>query len=181
MRFVIAVLLIAVLAAVTKPHWKDWQESLSEHVGWPTAAAQSHHGNDDNDDDEEDDDGDDDDEDEMDDDDDDDHDHKRKTHAAHQKVDRHQPHASGKAHHPQHKIVVTSPLKKDVVLTQRYVCQIRSCRHIEMRALTRGYLQEIAFREGQTVRKGDVLFKILPTLYQAKLDEIGRASCRERV
>ncbi|BBO35636.1 efflux RND transporter periplasmic adaptor subunit [Lacipirellula parvula] len=79
-------------------------------------------------------------------------------------------------HEEAHKIVVTSPLVKDVTTTQSYVCQIRSRRHIEVRALEGGYLQEIKVKEGQSVKEGDLMFKILPTLYQAKLDaEIAEA------
>lgn len=69
-----------------------------------------------------------------------------------------------------HKIVVTSPVVKDVVSTQPYVCQIHSCKHIEVRALEGGYLQEIGVKEGQAVKKGDLMFQIIPTLYQARLD-----------
>jgi len=72
--------------------------------------------------------------------------------------------------HPQHRILVTSPVRKDVVSTQQYVCQIHSCQHIEVRALEGGYLEDIRVKEGQFVRKGELMFKILPTLYQAKLD-----------
>ncbi|PQO26506.1 efflux RND transporter periplasmic adaptor subunit [Blastopirellula marina] len=81
-------------------------------------------------------------------------------------------HGEGEGHegHPQHKIIVTSPLKEDVISTQQYVCQIHSCQHIEVRALEGGYLEEIRVSEGQTVKKGELMFKILPTLYQAKLD-----------
>jgi len=68
-----------------------------------------------------------------------------------------------------HKIVATSPKVKDVVLTQQYVCQIHSQRHIKVCALSNGYLDEICVKEGQTVKKGDVMFKILPTLYKARL------------
>lgn len=74
------------------------------------------------------------------------------------------------AEHHQHKIVVTNPVSEPVTLTQQYVCQIRSQRHIELRALERGYLEPIPIKEGQTVKAGDVLFRILPTLYQANLD-----------
>lgn len=73
-------------------------------------------------------------------------------------------------HEEPHKIVVTSPVAKDVTSTQRYVCQIHSRRHIEVRALESGYLEEVKVKEGQAVKEGDLLFKILPTLYQAKLD-----------
>jgi len=70
----------------------------------------------------------------------------------------------------EHKIVVTSPLRKDVISTQPYVCQIHSCQHIEIRALYGGYLEKICVKEGQAVKKGTLMFKILPTLYEAKLD-----------
>jgi membrane fusion protein (multidrug efflux system) len=68
------------------------------------------------------------------------------------------------------KIVVTSPQAKDALITQRYVCQIHSQRHINVRALANGYLQEISVKEGQAVKQGDVMFRILPTLYKAKYD-----------
>ena len=75
-----------------------------------------------------------------------------------------EPHREGQ------KIVVTSPMAKDVIITQQYVCQIHSQRHINVRALENGYLEEIPVKEGQAVKKGDVMFKIVPILYQAKLD-----------
>lgn len=69
-----------------------------------------------------------------------------------------------------HKVVVTRPESKDVVITQQYVCQIHSQRHIDVCALEGGYLEEVAVREGQAVKAGDTMFKIVSTLYQAKLD-----------
>lgn len=82
-------------------------------------------------------------------------------------------HAEG---HPKHKVIVTSPIKKDVISTQQYVCQIHSCQHIEVRALEGGYLEEIRVKEGQSVQKGELMFKIFPPLYMAKLDaEIAEA------
>jgi len=83
-------------------------------------------------------------------------------------ADSHGEQHQGESH--DHVIVVTSPLRKDVVTTQPYVCQIHSCQHIEVRALEGGYLQSIGVKEGQAVKKGELMFKILPTLYQAKLD-----------
>lgn len=78
------------------------------------------------------------------------------------------------------KSVLTSPVTKDVVITQQYVCQIHSQRHIKVRALENGYLQEIRVNEGQAVKKGDMMFKIVPTLYQAKLDaELAEAQLAE--
>jgi membrane fusion protein (multidrug efflux system) len=70
----------------------------------------------------------------------------------------------------QRQIVATSPIIKNVIATEKYVSQIHSCRHIEVCALESGYLEEILVQEGQAVKQGDLLFKILPTLYQARLD-----------
>jgi membrane fusion protein (multidrug efflux system) len=90
-----------------------------------------------------------------------------------------QEHGSGaesEAQHHAHQILVTSPIRKDVVSTQQYVCQIHSCNHIEVRALEGGYLEQIHVREGQAVKKGELMFKIIPVIYQAKLDtEIAEA------
>jgi membrane fusion protein (multidrug efflux system) len=69
-----------------------------------------------------------------------------------------------------HQIVVTSPEIKDVTVTQPYVCQIRSQRHIAVKALQEGYLEEIQIKEGQAVKQNEVLFKIVPTLYKTRLD-----------
>jgi len=71
--------------------------------------------------------------------------------------------------HEHNKIIVTSPKATDVVVTQQYVCQIHSRRHIKVCALANGYLEEVLVREGQAVKQGDVMFKVLPTLYKAKL------------
>jgi membrane fusion protein (multidrug efflux system) len=68
-----------------------------------------------------------------------------------------------------HNIVVTSPKAKDVIVTRQYVCQIHSQRHINVQAMANGRLEEIRVNEGQEVKKGELMFKILPTLYQARL------------
>jgi membrane fusion protein (multidrug efflux system) len=79
-----------------------------------------------------------------------------------------------------HKIVVTSPKAKDVIITEQYVCQIHSRRHIKVCALQNGYLQEVRVNEGQAVKRGDVMFKIVPTLYKARLDaELAEARLAE--
>lgn len=84
------------------------------------------------------------------------------------------------AHHEEHKIVATSPLVKSVTLTQQYVGQIHSQRHINVCALETGYLDVIPLKEGQAVKQGDVLFRVVPTLYQAKLDaELAEAKLAE--
>ena len=74
------------------------------------------------------------------------------------------------AHHHHHKILATTPTLMDVTTSQQYVCQIRSCKHIEVRALESGYLEKIPVNEGQLVAESDLLFKVLPPIYQARLD-----------
>ncbi len=66
------------------------------------------------------------------------------------------------------KFLVTSPLKTDTTITREYVCQIHAVSHIELRALERGYLQKIFVDEGEFVKKGQLMFQIMPLLYQAE-------------
>ena len=69
------------------------------------------------------------------------------------------------------KFLVTSPLRKDTLVTRQYVCQIHSIQHIELRALEKGYLQNIYVDEGQVVKKGELMFQIMPLLYNAELQK----------
>jgi len=69
------------------------------------------------------------------------------------------------------KFLVTSSLKKDTMIIRDYVCQIHAIQHIEMRALEKGYLEKIFVDEGQFVRKGDMMFKIMPLIYNAELQK----------
>jgi membrane fusion protein (multidrug efflux system) len=66
------------------------------------------------------------------------------------------------------KFLVSKPLVRDTIVFHDYVCQIRSIRHIELRALEKGYLQNIFVDEGQMVQKGQILFQIMPIVYQAE-------------
>lgn len=67
------------------------------------------------------------------------------------------------------KYTVTSPLKIDTLFTKEYVSQIRSVRNIELRAQEKGYLQNIYVDEGQFVTAGQLLFRIMPKMYEAEL------------
>jgi membrane fusion protein (multidrug efflux system) len=69
------------------------------------------------------------------------------------------------------KFLVTSPIKTDTTITREYVCQIHSIQHIEMRALEKGYLEKIFVDEGQSVKKGQMMFQIMPLIYNAELQK----------
>ncbi|MCA9253773.1 MAG: efflux RND transporter periplasmic adaptor subunit [Phycisphaerales bacterium] len=90
-------------------------------------------------------------------------------HSAHSRHAEHSEHAEG-GEHGRHTILLTSPKQQDVTITQQYVCQIHSSRHIDVCTLQSGYLEEISVKEGQKVMHGEPLFKIIPTLYQARLE-----------
>lgn len=65
--------------------------------------------------------------------------------------------------------LVTNPVQLDTSITKEYVSQIHSIQHIELRAQERGYLEKIYVDEGQHVKKGQLLFKIMPKLYEAEM------------
>ena len=67
--------------------------------------------------------------------------------------------------------LVTSPLRKDTVVLANYVCQIRAIQHIELRALEKGYLQKIYVDEGKFVKQGQLMFQIMPAMYNAELNK----------
>lgn len=72
-------------------------------------------------------------------------------------------------HEEETEFLVTSPMKMDTSITEEYVCQIHAFQHIELRAQERGYLQKIYVDEGQYVKEGQLLFKIMPKLYEAEM------------
>ncbi|MCB0781330.1 MAG: biotin/lipoyl-binding protein, partial [Flavobacteriales bacterium] len=54
-------------------------------------------------------------------------------------------------------------------VTHDYVCQVHSIQHIEVRALEKGYLQDVLVDEGQLVSEGELLFRVRPVLYEAEV------------
>lgn len=69
------------------------------------------------------------------------------------------------------KFLVTSPLKIDTTIIKEYVSQIHAIQHIEVRALEKGYLQNIYVDEGQYVKKGQTMFQIMPLIYNAEMQK----------
>ena len=64
---------------------------------------------------------------------------------------------------------VTHPLRQNNTTVKEYVSQIRAIQHIEVRAMEKGYLQNTFVDEGQTVKAGQPMFKIMPAVYEAEL------------
>ena len=67
------------------------------------------------------------------------------------------------------KYKVTSPTRIDTSFTKEYVSQIKSVRNIEIRAQEKGFLQNIYVDEGQFVKTGQLLFRIMPKFYEAEV------------
>lgn len=67
-------------------------------------------------------------------------------------------------------IIVAKVQPKTVTLIEQYVGKTSSHRHIQIRALSRGTIDEFLVNEGQRVKHGDVLFRVQPVMYQARLD-----------
>jgi membrane fusion protein (multidrug efflux system) len=67
------------------------------------------------------------------------------------------------------KFTVTNAAVIDTSFVKEYVSQIRSVRNIEIRAQEKGFLQNIYVDEGQFVKAGQVLFKIMPKVYEAEV------------
>lgn len=60
-------------------------------------------------------------------------------------------------------------MRKDANIAGEYVGQIRAVHHIDLRAMAHGYLETIHVDEGQAVKEGDLMFELMPAVYQAKL------------
>ena len=60
------------------------------------------------------------------------------------------------------------PQRMDTILNKDYVSQIKSVRNIEIRAQEKGFLEKIYVDEGQYVQAGQLLFRIMPQMYQAE-------------
>lgn len=80
----------------------------------------------------------------------------------------HEGHEGGEGH-AQGRYPATSPWRTDTTVLRDYVCQVHSIQHIEVRALEKGYLQDVLVDEGELVREGQLMFRIRPVLYQAEV------------
>jgi RND family efflux transporter MFP subunit len=68
-------------------------------------------------------------------------------------------------------VVVTTPITDRVVEYQDFTGRIDAHDSIDVRARVTGYLTKLRFKDGETVKEGDVLFEIDPRPYQAQLNQ----------
>jgi membrane fusion protein, multidrug efflux system len=67
-------------------------------------------------------------------------------------------------------VVTATVQQKDVPIILTGIGTVQALNRAVIRSQVTGYLESVAFTEGQTVRRGDVLARIDPRIYQAKLD-----------
>ncbi len=68
-------------------------------------------------------------------------------------------------------VSVANPIKKTVSDVAEFTGRFEASERVDVRAQVSGQLIQVAFKDGATVKKGDLLFKIDPRPYQNALDE----------
>ncbi len=72
---------------------------------------------------------------------------------------------------PPPEVTVATPIRADITDYAKYNGHTAARRSVEIRSRVSGYLMEIAFKPGQRVAKGQLLFRIDPKPYAARLQE----------
>lgn len=78
---------------------------------------------------------------------------------------------------PPPNVTVSKPVIEEVMEWDEYTGRLEAVDTVDVRARVSGYLESIHFKDGQTVKEGDLLFVIDPRPYQAELDR-ARAELR---
>jgi multidrug efflux system membrane fusion protein len=68
-------------------------------------------------------------------------------------------------------VTTAKPIVKDVVETSEFTGRFEATDSVDIRARVSGYLDRVAFQDGSTVKKGDLLFVIDRRPYKAALDQ----------
>jgi RND family efflux transporter MFP subunit len=69
-------------------------------------------------------------------------------------------------------VTVSAALMENLDIRQQFLGQFSSVESVELRAQVGGTLTQIAFKDGDIVHKGDILFQIDPTPYEIKLNQV---------
>lgn len=88
--------------------------------------------------------------------------------------------APGEGAPPPPEVSVATVLRKPVHQWDEFTGRVAAVETVELRPRVSGYVQRVAFKEGQEVRKGDLLFVIDPRPYRAALDRALAALERAR-
>jgi multidrug efflux system membrane fusion protein len=72
---------------------------------------------------------------------------------------------------PPPKVTVAKPVVRQIVEQDQYTGRFEPIDFVEVRARVTGYLEKINFTDGQTVKKGDLLFVIDRRPYKAALEQ----------
>lgn len=70
---------------------------------------------------------------------------------------------------PPPEVDVVEMAAQPVVLSESYTGRVEAAESVELRSRVSGYIQEVAFEEGELVEQGDLLFQIDPRPYQARV------------
>ena len=68
-------------------------------------------------------------------------------------------------------VTIAKPIKKEIVEWDEYTGRTGAVESVDVRPRVSGYIDNITFRAGDRVNKGDLLFVIDPRPYQAALDQ----------
>ncbi len=72
---------------------------------------------------------------------------------------------------PPPSVTVAKPVQRTIIDQDEYVGRFVAVDSVEIRARVSGYLEKIAFEDGQMVKQGDLLFTIDKRPFQAALDQ----------
>jgi RND family efflux transporter MFP subunit len=75
-------------------------------------------------------------------------------------------------------VTVAEPVTKSITEWDEYTGRFEAVQSVDIRARVSGYLTSIAFKDGQIVKAGDLLFVIDPRPYQAAFDQAKSALAR---
>ncbi len=77
--------------------------------------------------------------------------------------------AAAPAAPPPPEVDVAEIVAQPVVLSESFTGRVEAAETVELRARVSGYIQEVAFEEGELVEQGDLLFQIDQRPYQARV------------
>jgi RND family efflux transporter MFP subunit len=72
---------------------------------------------------------------------------------------------------PPPEVTVSQPIAQEITTHNEFTGHTAAVEAVDIRARVQGYLQSVNFTPGENVKKGDLLFVIEPSLYQARVDQ----------